>query len=115
MTTMRTKAAIGGVLVGLALAVSTTGALLAQEPTTGPDTTPMAGDMGMMEAATPAADGAGMAEQMQRMMEQCIQMMQMMQMMMGMMGGNSGMMGGQGMEGMGGMEGMPAGTPSPGQ
>jgi len=115
-TLRRSKAAIGGGLMGLALLGLTTGALVAQEPTSAPAGTPaaMADDMGMMGAATPAAGDPEMAGQMQRMMEQCMQMMEMMMGMMGMMGGDmSGMMGGQGMEGADGMQGMQAATPTP--
>ena len=111
MMTSRAKAAIGGVLVGLAVLASTTGALVAQESTPAADRA-MADDMTMMAAGTPAPGDAEMTAQMQQMMEQCTQMMEMMSMMMGMMGDMEGM---QGMEGMEGMEGMPgaAATPAP--
>ena len=95
----RSKAVIGGVLIGLALLVLTVGPLLAQDSTAAPGGTPTGGDMSMMGAATPSARD-------QQMMEQC---MAMMKMMMGMMGGDmSGTTGGD----MGVMD---AATPSAGQ
>lgn len=103
ITISRGKAALGGALVGLAMLALTAGPLVAQTDTPLPGGTPMAGDMGMMGAATPEAGGPK-AESMEDMMEQC---MAMMEMMMGMMGGDmSGMMGGQGLQ---------SATPGPGQ
>lgn len=85
MTAMtRTKAAIGGVVIGLALLAHSGGGLLAQESTATPSASSMGG-MSMM-GGTPAAGQSQMAQQMEQMMADCMNMMQMMQSMMGMMG-----------------------------
>lgn len=110
--TMRAKVLIGGILIGLAVLASSTGVLVAQEPTAMPGSTAMAGQMDMTDGATPGADDAEMAAQMERMMEQCASMMEMMTMMMGMMGGDmSGMMDGEDMSGMGGADATPSPAP----
>ncbi len=125
--TIRSKAALGSALIGLALLALTTGPLFAQTATPEADATPTSDHMGMMDAATPGAEaatseelhqmmhqmmdtvhGVGTSERMheamgprgEELMAQCAAMMGM----MGMMGdgGMSGMMGGQGMD----MEGM---------
>ena len=120
MTTILGKAAVGGARIGLAVLASTTGALVAQEPTAPPGGTPTPGEMHeTMHRMMDAVHGAGTSDRMheamgpdgERLMEQCSAMMAMMGMMAQMMGGDmSGMMGGQGMEGM---MGMPSPTPTP--
>ncbi len=108
-TTIRKKVAVGGVVAAFAALSFASGSLFAQTATLAPSGTLMAGDMGMMGAASPEAGGTQAAAE----MEQCMEMMEMMEMMQGMMGGDmSGMMAGQGMAG-GGDE--PSATPASGQ
>jgi len=56
----------------------TPGPLVAQTDTQAPDATPDTDSMGMIDAATPGADGAGEAVGMEQMMERCMAMMDMM-------------------------------------
>lgn len=98
-TTIRNTVAVGGVVAAFAALSFASGSLFAQTAPPALHGTPMAGEMGMMGAATPEAGATQAAADMEQMMAQCMEMMEMMH---GMMGGDmSGMMGDQGMAGGG--------------
>ncbi|MBI3979685.1 MAG: hypothetical protein HY331_16005 [Chloroflexi bacterium] len=120
MMTTRTKAAIGGVLIGLALLALAAGPLFAQtpEPTATPTPAPGAPiTHEQMNQMMDAMHGEGASKRMHeamgpdadKLMDQCVATMGTMQNMQGMMGGMSGMMGGQNGQSMQGMMGGAAG------